>query len=367
MKPNILFVLLDGARWDRLSVNSSFNLLREKGTLLTNLTTALPYTFGAMNAIFTGLHGKENGVDAYYKMFKLKDEVDFLPEILQKNGYFTACNLISNKVISKRGFDVYDSHDEYADDLALKHPKIIRECFEKAESKPLFCFLQFSKIHTVTVSETLKKYDWDNQEFYDNLEGNLIEYDKVFDEAISYAKTIYDTIEKLDKLSNTLIIFFTDHGTGVGERFGERNYGVFTYEETIRTFYLFIGLQIKKNESIDKLRTTLDIFPTILDLVEIKSQQSNGNSILNFLKGDIELKECEYTFSETGGLQGPFPSPKEPNVFCIKTPKEKLMYFKTTNEWKFFNLTKDPNEKNNIFDETKCANLKRILLEWVSR
>ena len=87
MKPNIIFVLLDGARWDRLDKSDDFLKLQKNGFLINNVSAAYPYTFAEMNSIFTGLFGKENGVDAYYKMFRLNDSVEFLPEILQKNGY----------------------------------------------------------------------------------------------------------------------------------------------------------------------------------------------------------------------------------------------------------------------------------------
>ena len=99
MKPNLFFVLLDGSRWDRTNSSPDFLDIQEKGTLMNNVTTAAPYTFASMNVIFTGKYGKENGVDAYYKMFRLKGSIDFLPELLQKNGYFTTCDLISDKVI----------------------------------------------------------------------------------------------------------------------------------------------------------------------------------------------------------------------------------------------------------------------------
>ena len=158
MKPNIILVLLDGSRWDRTNISSDFLDLQKKGTFVNNVTTAAPYTFASVNTIFTGKYGKENGVNAYYKMFRLKDSIHFLPELLQKNGYFTTCNLISEKVISSRGFDIYSSHNEYEDDLILKHPKLIKEYFEKSKNKPLFTFLQFSAIHTATVSEVLKIY-----------------------------------------------------------------------------------------------------------------------------------------------------------------------------------------------------------------
>ena len=62
MKPNIIFILLDGARWDRLSVSPDFMKLTKEGTLLNNVTTAIPYTIGSINVTFSGMYGKENGI-----------------------------------------------------------------------------------------------------------------------------------------------------------------------------------------------------------------------------------------------------------------------------------------------------------------
>ena len=157
MKPNIIFVLLDGARWDRVNHSPEFTQLLHKGTFLNNVTTAIPYTIGSVNSLFTGLYGKENGIDAYYKMFRLKDSVKVLPEVLKEQGYFTACDLLSEKIVSKRGYDIHQFHDEYKDNLTERHPRFINDCLKKANDKPLFLFLHFTRIHTVTVSEVLKK------------------------------------------------------------------------------------------------------------------------------------------------------------------------------------------------------------------
>lgn len=371
MKPNIILVLLDGSRWDRIQISHDFMSLVDKGTLLNNVTTVAPYTFASINGIFTGLYGKENGVNAYYKMFKLKDTVSFLPEILKKNGYVTACNLISDKVISSRGFDVYEAHNEYEDDLTVMHPQILKKTFEIAGQKPIFAFLQFSKIHTATVSEVLKKYEWNNTVFYENKSQNLSNYDNAFLAAGKYAKIIYNELSKFGKLDNTIIIFFSDHGTGVGERFGERNYGVYLFEETIRTFYLFIGPMITKNRKSSRLLSTIDILPTILDLCGIKlDDELTGQSFSSFLQNDnVDLIEKQFTFSETGGLQGPFPSPYEPNVFCVKSPRHKLIHYKTTQEWLLFDLSNDPYEANNLYGKNFEIEsiLKQKLLEWISR
>lgn len=362
-------VLLDGARWDRVEQVESFKELKKEGYFLNNVTTSAPYTFASMNTIFTGLHGKENGVDAYYKMFRLKNSVEFLPEILQKNGYFTACDLITEKVVANRGFDIYQSHDEYKDDLKTKHTEMIKNCLEKGNGNPFFVFLQYSAIHKATVSEILKKYEWNDKEFYENIDDNLKKYDNAFLETANYAKVIHKSIEDLGIKDDTLIIFFTDHGTGIGERFGERNYGVFLYEETLRTIYLIIGNNIKKEKS-SKLFATVDILPTILDLLGINLKlKSTGKSLAAMLRGKETIEEDDYTFAATGGLQGPFPSPKEPNVFCVKTKERKLIYFKSNNNWELYDLVNDPLEKLNIFGKNDFAEekLKNILQNWIQR
>jgi arylsulfatase A-like enzyme len=371
MKPNIIFILLDGSRQDRIKNSLEFSELLEEGTLLNNVSTVIPYTFGSINAILTGKYGKENGVDGYYKVSGLKAEVSILPEILQNNGYFTSRGLINDKILSPRGFDIREEFNEYETDLNIKHPQLIEDTFKKAQKKPFFTFLQFTRIHTVTVSEILKKFKWNDEKFYQNKTKNLQTYDQVFREAGSYAKIIVDTIKKLGILNNTILIFFTDHGTGIGERFGERNYGSFTYEETIRTFYLFMGYKIKKNNMSNSLQSTIDIFPTILDLCKIKiNEKFLGKSFAGFLEGKSHsVKDRDFTFSETGALHGPYPSPEISNVFCIKSIRHKLIYLKDVNKWELYDLINDPNELFNLYG-TKLIienKLKEKLLEWVNR
>ena len=371
MKPNIIFILLDGSRFDRIHVSPEFCDLIKQGTLLDNVTTAIPYTFGSLNVILTGEYGKENGVDGFYKVSKLKKQVSFLPEILQNEGYFTSRGLIRDEILSPRGFDFRKEYNEYEEDLNLRHPELIRDTFEKSGGKPFFTLLQFTRIHTVTVTEVLKKYEWNDKSFYKKKDSNLLTYDNVFKETGIYAQKIKNTIEELGISENTIIIFFTDHGTGIGERFGERNYGSFTFEETIRTFYLFIGPKIINNQKSDKLLSTIDIFPTILDLCDIKiNKKKIGASFYDFLLGkQSEPIEKEFTFSETGALHGPYPSPEISNVFGIKTKDYKLMYNKDNDEWSLFNLLDDPKETKNIFATGVKAEkkLKNKLLNWINR
>ena len=122
MKPNIIFVLLDGSRHDRMKISPEFSELLNEGTLLNNVSTAIPYTFGSINVILTGQYGKENGVDGYYQVGSLKTSIPTLSEILQENGYFTSRGLINDKILSSRGFDIREEFNEYEVDLNISHP-----------------------------------------------------------------------------------------------------------------------------------------------------------------------------------------------------------------------------------------------------
>ena len=48
MNPNIIFVLLDGARYDRIHTSKDFMELKKDGCLFNNVTAAYPYTFPAI-------------------------------------------------------------------------------------------------------------------------------------------------------------------------------------------------------------------------------------------------------------------------------------------------------------------------------
>jgi arylsulfatase A-like enzyme len=370
-RPNLIFVLLDGARQDRLYVSPEFQELQKNGILFDNVTAAMPYTFGAINVIFTGLFGKENGVNGYYKVLKLRDDVQVLPEILQNEGYFTSRALITDQVLSPRGYDLRMTYDEYKEDIPARHIELLKTTFEKADNRPIFSFLQFSRIHTITVSEVLKKYEWNDNRFYENKQNNLEKFDEVFKEAGIYAKRIMDSIESWGKLDDTIIVYFTDHGTGIGERFGERNYGSFTFEETIRTFYLFVGQGIIKNKKRPDLISTIDILPTILDMCGIKNNLNlPGRSFFRYLSDNVKGSfDRKITFAETGALHGPHPSPEESNIFCAKTDTHKIVYNKTIDKWELYDLVNDKHETTNLSGTGLSieAQLKNELLKWLNR
>ena len=59
----------------------------------------------------------------------------------------------------------------------------------------------------------------------------------------------------------------------------------------------------------------------------------------------------------------------EPNVFCIKSSNYKLIYFLSSSKWELYDIKKDPNEKNNIYNSGLEIEkiLKENLLTWKNR
>ena len=75
-----------------------------------------------------------------------------------------------------------------------------------------------------------------------------------------------------------------------------------------------------------------------------------GKSLFDMIKQEENVDR--EVFVETGGLYGPWPSPKKHNVFCVRKNNKKLIYNLTPNTWEFYDLKSDPQELKNLYDES---------------
>ena len=141
----------------------------------------------------------------------------------------------------------------------------------------------------------------------------------------------------------------SDHGISVGERFGERAYGAFCYDYTIKTFAYFIYPGINPIEITQQVRT-IDFMPTILDYLKIEQDKNyenpDGESLLLLMNRKL-LKE-KIAYSETGNPLNDKKPPKEPNTKSVRTSKWKLIINEYNNTQELYDLENDPDEKNNV-------------------
>ena len=346
-KSNIIMIMIDGLRYDALEKISYYQELKKGAVFFPNLITYAPYTIGSLHALFSGMNGNDNGVNGYYKSYSFDKKNCFtLTQYMKEQGYYTECDLIYESIIPNQGFDKVRSHDEFKDDLVKRHTEVLMQIKNK---EPFFIFLDYSKIHTKLVFDVIKKYSDFDEGYFKNKDDNLKRYLEWAKASGEYLKVILEKIKELDLWEHSIILIFTDHGVSVGDKVGEKAYGVFLYEYTLRCFLYLLGKDFPKNMQMDSVVRSIDILPTIMDIFKIKEKEGykkiQGKSFLPFIESKTENG---IAYSETGGLEGPTPSPEKHNVKSLRTDKWKLIYNETNNKKELYDLESDPEEKDNL-------------------
>jgi len=351
MKKNLIILMIDGGRLDRAKKSSVFNGIKEKSTFFSQSITYGPHTIAAMHAVFSGSYGNRTGTNSYWSTYDFKEnKFKTISEYLHELEYYTCADTVSKLTIPKQGLDELNIHDEVNDDLILRHKDFLRKMKEKnKEGKSFFLYLQYSNIHTGIIEQVLKKYDNFSKEFFNNKKENENRYDQLFSNAGNYVTHILNEVNELNLNDESIILIMSDHGISIGEKIGERAYGAFCYDYTLRTFAYFIGNNFPIKQ-IDQQVRTIDFMPTILEVLNIplneKFEKLDGVSLVPLIQGE-EISE-KMAFSETGNPQKEKSPPKKPNVKSIRTSKWKLIWNQYNDTKEFYDLENDPEEEENL-------------------
>lgn len=351
-RPNIIFILLDQLRPDRLAFFEEFSSLKKNGVFFNQVITYAPYTVASVHALLSGIYGTHNGVDSYYGTLDFDSQNCFtLAQYLKDNGYHTKADVLSKIVLPHQGFDEVIVHDEHKDDLKARHKDLIIRASGK---NPFFLFLHYSNIHTGIISEVVAKFTDFDENYFNHPAENQSRYDGLVKDAAVYFQDIMRFCKEHNLIEDTIFVILTDHGCSLGEKPGEKCYGVFTYDYTIVTFACFSYAKfLPENKEINFLVRSIDIAPTILDILGISSKvgykKMEGKSLYPMMLGRDQLDREAYI--ETAGLSGPHPSPYKPNICAYRTKQWKLIYNGATGKKELYDLNADPQENTNLFGE----------------
>jgi len=350
-KKNVIIIMIDGGRLDRALHSQIFNTLNSKSIFFSQSITYGPHTIAAMHATFSGTYGTRTGTNSYWSTFKFKkDKFKTLTIYLKENDYYTHADVINELVIPKQGFDSFIIHDELNDDLVARHKELLDLVGTKSKSgQNFFLYLHYSKIHTGIMNQVLKVYTNFSKEYFENRKENEFRYDSLFHDAESYLEAILEKITLLELDKNSIILVMSDHGISVGEKFGERAYGAFCYDYTLRTFTYFLAPEFFPKLITQQVRT-IDFMPTLLDYLQIplddKYEKPDGASLMPLINGKSMPEYPAY--SETGNPQDKKEPPKEPNTKSIRTTKWKFILNEYDGTKELYNLETDPKEEKNL-------------------
>lgn len=349
---NIIMIIIDGARFDRLKNFKNFQKWANKGTLFSKMITYGTQTITSLHAIFSGLYGNINGADNYFGILKFKKKsCKTIPQYLKGINFYTWGDTLNDIIISNQGFDKLDIHDEKKDNLTLRHQNLIKRCtgLLKKKERKFFLYLHYSNIHTEMIKSVFKKYKDFDKEYFENKKENLENYDSYIQKADEYLGDLLKVCNQLDLFNNTIFIILSDHGASTGEKIGEIGYGRYCYDYTIKSFAIFIQPNIFPVKEVSKLCRTIDILPTILDIFDITEDDNfkkiQGKSLIPFIYNEPDER---IAFSESAGLVDPYPSEEKPFLKCVRTKDWKLIYNIKTRERELYNLQEDPEENKDI-------------------
>ena len=374
----------------------------KKGFLFTQAISQASWTLPASMSWFTSLYPSEHKMVNKYSQYsedkkvfsnlnELSPDVITLAEILKKAGYATAAFTgdagVSAKFGFGKGFDVYRDEEkfggfEYSIPLAIQWISVNR-------NKKFMIFLHGYDMHGQYDSPGGYKKIFLDFDYKGKLKGGKEEQGRLREEGLNngyidltdadvrfwralYDEKIYDAnqrfkvfVDELDKLGllkKTIIILTSDHGTEFYEhrRF---DHGFSLYDELIHVPLVIYLPGFKDKKIIQDQVRSIDLMPTILDLLKIETKdkvknQMRGKSLLPLLNGEhMELD----AFAETDYRL-------YAHKRAIRTADGwKFIYNLDNNKKELYNLQNDPEEKNNLINKEprKAYELEQRLLRWL--
>lgn len=171
-------------------------------------------------------------------------------------------------------------------------------------------------------------------------------------------RRIVEQLEEQNILDNTVIVFLADNGFNTGHHgiWGKGNGTVplNMYESSVKVPLIISGKGIEENKKIKTLASQYDIFPTLLDICEIKTNEVTdyinklpGTSLKPILSGEVEeIRKDVVIYDEYGSTR------------MIRNKTYKLVYRYVDGPHELYNLEEDPNEEINLIDHPKYQKIK---------
>jgi len=415
LKPNILFLVLDSLRADRIfgipktAKTPNIDTLIKKGNYFTKAITCSDSTTPAIQGVFSAKFpfGCGESKEKYHKIYS--KNLSYLTTLKENDYHAYAVMEILLKQLGL--FEPFEN-----DDIAFETSqnlynglgnKIIKKFEEMIE--PWFYYVHLMDLHKPCVVPD----EFSHLTLSERYDKNIEEIDK----------WIGKILEKID-LENTLIIMMADHGEyispydtymGLQDKSGtvskfvkrsikslipksmhttihEKKKSTLTkireskmqtphdkrmlktrtmdhrmlFDDIVNVPLLFAGSNIQSHESFSKQVGLIDIFPTIFELINIPEKNKNvfGRSLIPLIKG--KSFESIPLYIESSVVKTSIKEPKP--ALGIRTDSYK--YFRNLHDpnvnVQLYDLKNDPLEDNNIADKNpnKIKEMEKILNDY---
>ena len=419
MKPNILFLIFDSLRADKISgsdknsITPTLDFVKENGVLFDHTISSGDGTILSYAGLFSGKHPFKTGM-RNQKLTRLCDTTSYL-EILKKNGY-NLYGCVPETTTLLEIIPEFENNFEAEMDfpnILTDAGKFILNKLELGMKEPWFFLVHVLNMHfPVTEPE-----GFENKKFGDN------NYEKQISAIDAWLSKVFKKVD----LKNTLVIITADHGAYIQslkhdsleidlQDKGEMQMKIlkaakkapksleplkrkmflvrekynrnkklkkiqglnlkpheirgllyqrsdperFLFDEKIRVPLFMIGHKVNQKKTISQQIRLIDVFPTICDMIGITGERNvDGISVYPLLQGK-KIEDVTAYIESSPAIQI-----KTDDVIGIRTNRYK--YFRSRYDPKkhihFYDLKNDPYEDENLADKSKetCTKMEGIL------
>ncbi len=423
--PNILVLISDDQRWDQLSgadypiipelKTPNIDRLAQQGVYFRNAFVTTPICAVSRASIVTGKYARTHGMNHFNTPLAKEVIEKSYPAILHDRGYRTG-------ILGKWGmgingtedvFDVFNAwtkqgkyfHDtdsgriHNAEWLAVKAKEFLESC---PAEKPFCLTVCYKSPHhpyqpderdkNLFSDVQIPKRETDTPEGYQAMASHVMDsslnrwcyFDERKDEATKtkFEKDFLRCVKSLDRsvgnimqslqdlnlVENTVVIFLSDHGY----LWGEHGLGGkwLLYEESIRIPIIVRGPGIPNallGEKLNNLALNIDIAPTILDMAGVSiPSEMDGMSLYPILSGEKSPSREDFFMEHVDIVKVDYPIPDSRGV--------------RSNEWKYiryinvepeveemYHIKNDSMEVKNLANDAKYTIIKNQLRKTYER
>jgi len=412
-RPNIVFILVDTLRADRLGchghsggLSPMMDELARQGVLFERAIATSSWTLPSVASYFCGYYPTVHKVTSYREAVQMSqgaagtvryfgDEFTTLAEVLQANGYltagFSANPFITQKLGFAQGFEHFDAsfaanetHGNVVNAAALKW------LAQRDKSKPFFLYLHYMDVHDpykasdkyveplVTAVEKManktpltedemkrhKNYFTKSAVAYRGVPRHMrlfryveywrARYDAGVPQVDQYLNELRAKLQEMELWDDAYVILTADHGESLGEH-KLWAHGLSAHQDQLHVpLILRWPGKLPAGKRLPQTVRLFDIMPTLLAQLQIDVEEDlQAESLLGLIHSGAPPPLAAFAEAVK----------KRPGEKALVLGQWKLLAYTDENRYELYNLDDDPTEQRNLAAEypQRTGELRRLL------
>jgi arylsulfatase A-like enzyme len=383
----VFFISVDTLRADHLGAygysrptSPVIDALSKRGVRFDSAFAQRGLTGPSLVSIMTGLYPnktrvRQNGVP-------LQKDTQSLPEILKANGYTTGAVIANATWCKWRGFDDLSHRVRtMATDLAI-------QWLEGNQDSRMFLWIHYMDPHMPWRPQPEYRAQFVDPDYDGKITGEekplrritrdsvkLSEADvqhvhSLYDGEIAFIDAeigrVLDAIKRLGLDERALFVFFSDHGEDLYQHNSYFFHEYSIYDSTLRIPLIFSAPGVLPTGKVARgVVEGIDLFPTVLELLDIKPPGAiDGESLVPLLRDPNATKSRNHAVSEW-----------KDKVVTIRTPESRYVHnplglssvdYPIERE-ELYDIGGDPTESSNIAARhpVRAQELRQLLVQWM--